>query len=401
MEKIDVVIIGAGISGLTFGHYCKKLGLSTVILEKTSRAGGLVDSAQLDDFWVELGAHTCFNTYGNLLNIMEDFNLLSSIQPRATKKFQFYKNQTVCSIPSQLHFVELFLHVFNQFIISKKNKTVKEYYQSIVGEKNYRDVFQHAFNAVTCQNAQEFPAELLFRKKIKRKTVHRSFIFPHGIQTLSNTIAQHLDCRFEQNIQSIDYSPRSHAERGNENGYVEIKTEQNNHFQAKHLVIATPVNAAATLLENISPNISKILKEIPISTVESFAVKVPKEAIKLKPFAGLIGVEEDFYSVVSRDTLPDEKYRGFTFHFKAGRLDEMGKLQTISKVLGISLEQIIDKKNKINELPALNPKHKELIEKVEQELQNQPLAIVGNYFQGVSLEDCASRSFAEFNRLFG
>jgi protoporphyrinogen oxidase len=390
MEKVDIVIIGAGISGLSFGHYCKQRGFSSVILEKTSRAGGLVDSVQFEDFWVELGAHTCFNTYGNLLNIMEELALLSSIQPRATKKFKFYKNQQVKSIPSQLHFLELFLHVFNQFVISKKDKTVKEYYQPIVGEKNYHEVFQHAFNAVICQNAQEFPAELLFRKKIKRKTVHRSFIFPHGIQTLPSTIAQHLECRFDQNIQSIDFI----------DNFFEIKTNQNI-VQAKYLVIATPVNMAATLLENISPNISKILKEIPISTVESFAVKVPKDAIKLKPFAGLIGAEEDFYSVVSRDTLPDEKYRGFTFHFKAGHLDEQQKLQKISKVLNISLEQIIDKKNKINMLPTLNPKHKALIEKVDKELQNQPLAIIGNYFQGVSLEDCASRSFAEFNRLFG
>jgi len=389
MEQVDIVIIGAGISGLTFGHYCKKRGLSSVILEKTSHVGGLVNSAQLDDFWVELGAHTCFNTYGNLLNIMEELDLLSSIQLRATKKFQFYKNQTVCSIPSQLYFLELLFHLPKLFTNTKKDKTVKEYYQSIVGEKNYHNVFQHAFNAVICQNAQDFPAELLFRKKPQNKQVARSFIFPNGIQTLPNTIAQHLECRFEQHIQRIEFIDNT----------FEIKTDENI-FQAKHLVIATPINTAGILLENISPNISKILKEIPISTVESFAVKVPTDAIKLKPFAGLIGAEEDFYSVVSRDTLPDEKYRGFTFHFKAGRLDEMAKLQTIAKVLGISLEQILDKANKINVLPALNPKHKELIENVEKELQNQPMAIIGNYFQGVSLEDCTSRSFAEFNRLF-
>jgi len=127
---------------------------------------------------------------------------------------------------------------------------------------------------------------------------------------------------------------------------------------------------------------------------------VPKDAIKLKPFAGLIGAEEDFYSVVSRDTLPNEKYRGFTFHFKAERLDEQKKLQNISKTLEISEKQIIAKTNKINNLPTLRPEHKDLINNLEKALQNQPLALLGNYFQGVSLEDCASRSVAEFNRLF-
>ncbi len=390
MEKVDVLIIGAGISGLTFAHYCKQRGFSTLILEKTSRAGGLVDSVQFDDFWVELGAHTCFNTYGNLLKIMEELALLSSIQPRATKKFQFYKNHTVCSIPSQLHFLELLFHLPKLFTHTKKDKTVKEYYQVIVGEKNYHDVFQHAFNAVICQNAQDFPADLLFRKKPQNKQIARSFIFPNGIQTLPNAIAQHLDCRFDQNIQSIDFI----------DNLFEIKTEQNV-FQSKHLVIATPVNAAGMLLEKAAPEVSTLLKEIPMSAAESFAVKVPKDAVKLKPFAGLIGAEEDFYSAVSRDTLPNEYYRGFTFHFKAGRLNEHEQLQKIAKVLNISSEQILEKSSKINRLPALNPRHQVVIEKIEKALQNQPIAMVGNYFQGVSLEDCASRSFVEFNRLFG
>jgi protoporphyrinogen/coproporphyrinogen III oxidase len=391
MEQVDVLIIGAGISGLTFGHYCKQRNLSNILLEKTDRLGGLIESTQFqNNFWVESGAHTCFNTYGNLLNIMEELALLSSIQPRATKKFQLYKNQQVKSIASQLHFFELFLHVFNQFITTKQGKTVKEYYQPLVGENNYRDVFQHAFNAVICQNAQEFPAELLFRKKLKRKTAHRSFIFPNGIQTLPNTIAQHLDCRFEQQIQHIDF---------NEDLF-EVKTNANT-FQSKYLVIATPVEASAMLLEKPFPTISSALKQIPLSTAESFAVKVPKEIIKLKPFAGLVGVEEDFYSVVSRDTLPNEQFRGFTFHFKAGRLSEEEKLQKVAKILDISEEQILEKSIKINKLPALKLEHGEIIEKTNKLLENQRLAISGNYWNGVSLEDCASRSLAEFNRLFG
>ncbi|MEY3219651.1 MAG: hypothetical protein RIT27_1008 [Pseudomonadota bacterium] len=389
MKKIDVLIIGAGISGLTFAHWCKQRHLSTVVLEKNARIGGLIQSAQFEDFWVELGAHTCFNSYGHLIDIMKEVDLIPHLQTRATKKFQFYKNQTVRSIPSQLHFLELLFHLPALFSSSKKDKTVKEYYQTLVGKRNYQDVFQHAFNAVICQDAQHFPADLLFRKKPQRKEIARSFIFPNGIQTLPNKIAENIDCYTEQHIQSISQD---------QNKLFEIKTDQET-FQAKYLVIATPVNVAATLLENIAPQMGEMLKEIPISTVESFAVKVPKEMVKLKPFAGLIGAEENFYSVVSRDTLNDEKYRGFTFHFKAARCDEKAKLQTISTVLNISVDQILEKTSTINQLPALRPEHNRLIQQVEKLLQNQPLALIGNYFQGVSMEDCASRSFAEFNRL--
>ena len=40
----DVVIIGAGITGLTTGHHLKKQGVNFCILEKSDRVGGVINS---------------------------------------------------------------------------------------------------------------------------------------------------------------------------------------------------------------------------------------------------------------------------------------------------------------------------------------------------------------------
>ena len=60
---------------------------------------------------------------------------------------------------------------------------------------------------------------------------------------------------------------------------------------------------------------------IGISRIETVALCVPAgELSHLPPLAGLIAVDDDFYSMVSRDYLPDERYRGFAFHFRHGAL---------------------------------------------------------------------------------
>lgn len=53
--KEKVVVIGAGISGLTCAHHLKKLGLHPRILETTERAGGVIATVRRDGFLFETG----------------------------------------------------------------------------------------------------------------------------------------------------------------------------------------------------------------------------------------------------------------------------------------------------------------------------------------------------------
>jgi hypothetical protein len=127
---------------------------------------------------------------------------------------------------------------------------------------------------------------------------------------------------------------------------------------------------------------------------------LPADAIQLPKLAGIIGRDDDFYSVVSRDLVPDAHFRAFTFHFRPGRLDEAGKMRRIQQVLGVEGKQIQASISLRNRLPALRLGHAELIAQLDQNLQGRSLALTGNWFTGVSIEDSLVRSVAEFNRLF-
>jgi oxygen-dependent protoporphyrinogen oxidase len=58
LEKTDVVIVGAGLTGLTLGFYLKKNGISFRIIEKEPKVGGVIQSHTENNFIYESGPNT-------------------------------------------------------------------------------------------------------------------------------------------------------------------------------------------------------------------------------------------------------------------------------------------------------------------------------------------------------
>jgi len=125
---------------------------------------------------------------------------------------------------------------------------------------------------------------------------------------------------------------------------------------------------------------------------------VGKDALSLAPAAGIIAVDDDFYSAVSRDFVPHSHLRGFTFHFKPGLLSDEDKLQRICTVLDVDTTDLQYVFYKTNRLPAPDMGHHLLMDEMDALLADLPLALVGNYFDGVAVEDCLERVETEWAR---
>ncbi len=63
MTNFDYIIVGSGISGMSYAHYAAKTGKQVLVIDKKDYAGGCVKSLRHEDFWVELGGHTIYNSY--------------------------------------------------------------------------------------------------------------------------------------------------------------------------------------------------------------------------------------------------------------------------------------------------------------------------------------------------
>ena len=397
MMQNDVVVVGGGISGLSLAFYCVQAGMKTTLLEKNDVVGGSFATPQYSSdqkkFWMELGAHTCYSSYQNLLDIVEKCGLTNSIIPRAKVPFSLMIDGKIKSIVSQLNIIELLVAAPNFFKLKKTGLSVSSYYSKILGERNYQEVIRHFFNAVPSQPADDFPADMMFKSREKRKDMLKNYTFKNGMQSVARAISAKsgLNIFTSQDVNSVLYK----------DGLYEIRSSGGGEYSAKTLVIATPSSVASTLLKGVNPDIASHLGQLKAALVDSVGVIVRKEHVKLKPVAAIISPNDVFFSVVSRDTVPDENYRGFVFHFKEG-LDEKIKRSRITEVLGVGFSKIEHTESKHNTVPTLKLDHHQWLEKTDALLKGKKnLLLTGNYFGGMAIEDCVIRSKNEFARLKG
>jgi len=394
MEMYDVIVIGTGISGISFAHYAIKENNKVLLLEKEKKIGGSFHTQNSvktqDDFWIELGAHTCYNSYRNLIEVMENCGIINQVSPRAKVPFRLLMDGQVKSFTSKINFFELLMSLPKAFSKKKEGETVESYYGSILGKKNFEKVFSALFSAVPSQNADEFPANALFKKRERRKDILKHYTMKNGLGSITDQIASHHDMEIKYGIDIGKIDKLS-------NGF-KIKTDQGV-FECKQLAVCTSITSAPQLIAGISAELAEKISRIKFQEIESYGVVVAKENLDLKPFAGLVPVNDDFFSVVSRDTVPDERYRGFTFHFKPNILTTEQKQERVCKVLGIKPDQIIESYNKLNIVPSLRLGHYDLVNEIDQYLKDGDLYISGNYFAGLSVEDCVSRSKTEVERM--
>src|SRR3977135_4315563 len=55
MPPVDVVVVGAGIAGLATAYEISRRGFSFVVLERASRAGGVIFSEEVDGYTIDGG----------------------------------------------------------------------------------------------------------------------------------------------------------------------------------------------------------------------------------------------------------------------------------------------------------------------------------------------------------
>jgi UDP-galactopyranose mutase len=105
-----------------------------------------------------------------------------------------------------------------------------------------------------------------------------------------------------------------------------------------------------------------------------------------------------FWSAVTRDPFPHEKLRSFAFHFKPGFSMEE-KLKRMQEILKVPLEEFDDPVVGKRRIPVPAIGHDGIVSSLDSRLAEGRLALTGNYFQGLAIEDCVQRSFAEWERI--
>jgi oxygen-dependent protoporphyrinogen oxidase len=387
----DVAVLGAGISGLCAAHHCARSGLRCLVLETAAAPGGCIRTVRTPDgFWYELGTHTLYNSYGSLLDIVTAVNLGQAIERRHKAPFRMLVDGKVRSVPSQLAMGELLASAWRIFTERKPGRSVAEYYGRLVGQRNWRRVFSSLLSAVPCQRADDFPAEMLFKRRPRRKDFPRTFTLKNGLTTLVDRLAgdDRITLRMNASARSLARTEQGFA----------ITTADNRTTVVRNLILALPPDIAARLLAPLLPEAATALARVQTAAIESTGVVFAKKDLALPRLAGLVPIDDVFFSVVSRDVVPDDKFRALAFHFRTG-LTPDERLDRIAEVTGAGRQAFVHVAEHVTSLPSPRLGHADIVRAIDQGIARSHVYITGNFFSGLAIEDCSLRSAAEAARL--
>lgn len=102
--KTEVIIVGAGLTGLTMAFYLKKAGVDFKIIEKSNRTGGVIQTVSEQGFVYETGPNTGVVSHPEMTELFEDLSgacTLETADPTAKRRL-IWKNRMWHALPSGL-----------------------------------------------------------------------------------------------------------------------------------------------------------------------------------------------------------------------------------------------------------------------------------------------------------
>jgi protoporphyrinogen/coproporphyrinogen III oxidase len=402
MATADVIVVGGGVSGLSLAWNASRAGRKVLVLERAGRVGGCLHSPRrADGFWFEMGAHTTYNSYGAFLEVVEGAGVAGKIVPRGPARATFGLLRdgriswlTPPKVLLKLNWLELALHIPFGAFRSKQDQTVASYYGRLIGRRNYERLLSAFFAAVPSQRADGFPLDgpgSLFKKRQRREEFPRSFGIDGGLQTVCEAAAAAPGVTVETGVQV------TRVARGGAGGFA-VTTADGRTLEAPLAAVAATVDEAAAILREDFPEVAAAIGRVGTATVESLGVVLPRARCWMPECAFVVPVDDLFFSAVTRDPFPDPERRAFAFHFRPGVSREQ-KLARMAEVLRVSREELGEPLEQRLTLPSPALGHDAIVRDLDAALAGGKLALTGNYFAGLAIEDCVLRSKAEWARI--
>jgi protoporphyrinogen/coproporphyrinogen III oxidase len=304
-NSADVVVVGAGISGLTSAFLLQRAGKDVLLLEKADRFGGAIRSEHRDGWLIEAGPNSTLETTPLLTELIRD----AGVEPAKmyasdeSKNRYILRDGVLLPLPmSPLRFfaTKLFswkakFRLFREPFIPPSPPDANESVAEFVRRRLGREFLDYAINpfvaGVYAGDPERLNVRAAFpklhaleqkygglikgtikgareRKKSKEESKQsaRMFSFIDGMQTLTDAIAEKLPRKLSGvEIQSIDVSDPQALGR-----MYTIHYRQNGESQSVAtpvLIIATPADAAIHLTRTFAARVEEALTSIPYPPV--------------------------------------------------------------------------------------------------------------------------------------
>lgn len=415
VKKKRIIILGAGISGLTAAWTIaqERPEMECLILEKEKRPGGYIETGKECGVIVEKGPHI-FKTSRNseFLKLIEEAGFSSELITSSKKAKQRYlwidgRIQTALGA-NYKSLLRSFISEWKKPAISKE-ETIWEFACRRFGSKIAERLFDPIVLGIYGGDSKKLSIDACFPvfkkwekekgsltkallsflvKRKKNKTPKGLFSFKNGVGSFIQELEKKINFPILYGEEVLSIEKR-------ENKFHVFS--QNSSFEADEVILALPAYATAALIKPLQEEVSNRLMRIPYQSITSINVLLEEDVLAYSGFGYLVptieretllGVIFDSKIFPNQDAI---KYTKLTLMMRGSDASEeeirLAVKRSLTKHLGISLlpKQVLWKK-----IPKAIPQyimgHKDNIE-VIRTLLPRGIHLIGNYLEGVSVND--------------
>ncbi len=451
----QVVVIGAGISGLATAWWLHKSGCDVLVLEKDAHVGGTMRTIHENGWLVETGPNSALETTPLFQTLFEDLGITDELiyANEVSNKRYILRDGILHPLPmspgpflrSKLWTLSGKLRLLKEPFVGRadREETVAEFVVRRLG----REFLDYAINpfvaGVFAGDPEQLSVQAAFPKLYaleknygglikgqilgargrknraeKAKDRARMFSFKNGMQTLPDSISKALGASIRTNV-SVVRIDGSKSSNGTRNSYEIHGTENGRVFSitCNSVILAIPSFYAAGLIEPFDVSVAQCLKKICYPPVAEVFLGFRRQDVgrPLDGFGFLVPAKENrkiLGSIWSSTIFPGRSPAGIvalTTFVGGSRQPELvqksnaelidivtRELYELMHVSGLPIYSRVTRWDKA--IPQYHLGHLSIIEQIGKfEQQHQGIFLTGNYRGGISVGDCVmnSKSMAE------
>jgi oxygen-dependent protoporphyrinogen oxidase len=437
MDKERIIVLGAGITGLSAAWYLEKAGYKDItIIEASGRAGGKVQTLYEDGFIIEQGADSFITLKPFAMDLVEELGLSNELIAPLTSSFFILKDNKLQKVPEGLRMMvpvnkDAFMatamfseagkqRVFEEVnippLLSDEDESFASFITRRFGKEMLDNYAQPLFGGIYATPAEQlsmkacFPQWLAMEQKYgsitkaveeqpaPRENMSRSAFLSlkNGIQSLIDKLRASLT-----HTQFILNTKVDDIELNHDNTYI-IRCGADT-YHADRVISALPAKVIASLLEKQAAKVSAQLDSFTTSSsiIVTLAVKESQLTAPVSATGYVIANSEN--SPVTAGTWSSAKWAGrapegyalLRCFFGGGRSytdAELIELSTneLNKLIGLQGQAEKSWINRYaNALPQYKLGHLDRLATLRKSLQSLPgFHLAGAFLEGVGIPDC-------------
>lgn len=439
--SMRVVIVGAGISGLTAAYWLKKAGVDVLVLEQGATVGGTMQTLREDGWLVETGPNSALETTPLFGEMFEGLGILDQRVYANEKSNRRYilrdgmlhplPMSSAAFLGSRLWSAAGKLRLLKEPFVGRaeKEETIAEFVQRRLG----REFLDYAINpfvaGVYAGNPEQLSVRAAFPKlyaleekygglikgmikgaKERRQRAEtakdraRMFSFVDGMGTFPQAIARMLGDAVQTNTRVVG------IERSDSSSWTVLFASQGrtDAVQAAAVIIATPAAHAAQMIARITPSLAEKLSAIYYPPVAEVFLGFRHEQIPraLDGFGFLIPAKEQrniLGTIWSSAIFPNrspEGHAALTTFVGGSRQPEMCRLsdedlirivtEELHAIMGVVGQPVFSKVLRWEKaIPQYNLGYLDIMSEVERcEAEVPGLFFCSNFRGGIAVGDC-------------